>query len=404
MTRPVSRFLLVSALLVLPMPGSAQKPAPARPAPAAAPPAPPATPLPAAPATPAAAAPAPGAPALGRLRVFEDWAVGCDNRLSCSAVSLLPEGTSDVYKVLVWIGREGGPQGEATIELSGAYELRGKIDLRVDNEPAGQLIAARDAARASGANALKLIRRLGSSYAFEVREGGTFVSAPSLSGLAQALRYIDELQGRVGSEGALAAIGDRPADLARPLPEDAQFNVTGDSAPPGGPAALNDVEKTGALTLARCGGRTRADLPIDLHALDDRHTLALIACDAGADNVSSIALIASGEPGARSFEIARFDLMPGFTGEPGTAPLIVNAQWNPAKAALSSFSRGRPLGDCGTAETYRWDGAMFRLTQARAMPVCRGAWEWPVIWSATPVEAPTVTAQAAADPAAGTQR
>jgi hypothetical protein len=67
----------------------------------------------------------------------------------------------------------------------------------------------------------------------------------------------------------------------------------------------------------------------------------------------------------------------------------VNARWNPARESLSSFARGRPLGDCGTSETYVWDGTMFRLIQARAMPVCRGAWEWPVLWSATPVEAAT---------------
>ncbi len=337
----------------------------------------------------------PGVPALGRLRIFQDWAVACDNRLSCSAVSLLPEGASDVYGALVWIERSGGPAGESAIEFTGAYDLRGKIDLYVDNEPAGQLVAARDTARSSGPAALKLIRRLGSSYAFEVRAGKSSIATPSLNGLALALRYIDEQQGRIGSEAALAAIGDKPANLARPLPDGAPFTPAANTAPAGGPAPLTETEQQAARGLAQCGGRPRADLPLELHALDAGHILALFACDAGADNVSSIVLVATGEPGARRFEVARFDLMPGFTGEPGKPPLIVNAQWNPAKAMLSSFARGRPLGDCGTTESYRWDGAMFRLTQARAMPVCRGAWEWPVLWSATPAEGPPAPAQAA---------
>lgn len=374
MTRPLSRFLLVSALLLGSMAAGAQSPPP----PAATPPL---VPPPAQMQTPA-----PGTPALGRLRVFDDWAVACDNRLSCSAVSLLPQGAGDAYSVLVWIGREGGPDGEATVELSGAYELRGKIDLFVDNESAGQLIAARDMARANGPSALKLIRRLGSSYSFDVREGKTSIAAPSLSGLAQALRYMDEQQGRVGSEAALAAIGDKPASLARPLPEDIHFPRAATDMPLTGPVELTAEEQQGARALAKCGGRPR-ELPIDLHPLDAGHVLALIACDAGADNVSSIVLVGMGSSGTRSFQYAHFDLMPGSTGEPGAPPLIVNAQWNPVRASLSSFARGRPLGDCGTSETYVWDGTMFRLTQARAMPVCRGAWEWPVLWSATPLEA-----------------
>ena len=337
----------------------------------------------------------PGVPAMGRLRIFEDWAVACDNRLSCSAVSLLPEGVSEVYGALVWIAREGGPDGESTIEFTGAYDLRGKIDLFVDNEAAGQLTATRDMARASGPNALKLIRRLGSSYSFEVREGKTSLATPSLNGLALALRYIDEQQGRIGSEAAMAAIGDKPASQARPLPEFASIMIPAGTGP-AAPAALTEAEEQAARALATCGGRPRADIPLEIHALDTSRILALLACDAGADNASSIVMVGTGDPGARSFQIARFDLMPGFTGAPGTPPLIVNAQWNPSKATLSSFARGRPLGDCGTTEIYRWDGTMFRLMQARAMPVCRGAWEWPVLWSATPVEGEAAPAPAQA--------
>lgn len=380
MTRPVTRFLLVSALLAASPAVAAQSAAPVPP-----------------PAPPAAqgTTPSPGIPAMGRLRIFDDWAVGCDNRLSCSAVSLLPDGAGEAYSVLVWISRDGGPAGNATLELSGANDLRGKVDLFVDNESAGQLVATRDTARATGATALKLIRRLGSSYALDLRQGKTSIAAPSLSGLAQALRYMDEQQGRVGSVGALAAIGDKPADLARAVPDDARFDMRSSSTPPA-PPPLTDEERQAALGLAKCGGRPRSDLPIDVHALDAGHALVLIACDAGANNVSSIVLVGTGEPGARRFQFAPFDLMPGYTGEAGAPPLIVNAQWNPTRSALSSFARGRPLGDCGTSETYVWDGVTFRLTQARAMPVCRGAWEWPVLWSAVPEEPRPNPAQAAA--------
>jgi len=332
------------------------------------------------------ALPAHNDPALGRLRVFDDWAVACDNRLSCNAVSLLPNGSGMAYSVLVSIEREGGPQGAVRLRFTGANELRGKIDIMVDGKRWVRLIAARDSAEVTGDPALALVRALGSSYGFQIAQGKSILDAPSLTGLAQVLRYIDEQQGRVGSKGALAAIGERPVDAAKPVPEPVTFTIDTVGPPSTAPQTLTASEQQDARRLAICDGQLREDYPIEVRGLDADHVLVLLPCNIGADNVSNVPLIAAGETGSRTFQIARFDHMPGFSGEPGTPPLIVNAQWNPARSELSSFARGRALGDCGTAETYRWDGTMFRLTEARSMPVCRGSWEWLVLWTASPAK------------------
>lgn len=325
-------------------------------------------------------------PALGRLRVFDDWAVACDNRLSCNAVSLLPDGAGTAYSVLVSIERDGGPAGLSRLRLTGANELRGKIDVLVDGKRLARLVAARDTAELAGDQALTLIRTLGSSYGFQIGQRKAVLGAPSLTGLPQALRYMDEQQGRVGSQGALAAVGDKPSDTAKPVPPPVTFPVETVGPPSTAPQTLTEAEQQDARRLAVCDGRLRDDYPIEVRGLDADHALVLLPCNVGADNVSNVPLVATGEPGSRTFQIARFDHMPGFSGEPGTPPLIVNAQWNPARGELSSFARGRSLGDCGTAETYRWDGTMFRLIEARSMPVCRGAWEWLVLWTAAPAK------------------
>lgn len=325
------------------------------------------------------------APMLGRLQIFEDWAVGCDNQLSCEAVALVPDGAGQSYRALVVLQRAGGPEGAATVRLLGADELSGRIDLIVDNRRLARVVAARDMVEIGGPAALEMMRALASNYAFEVRAGKALIDSPSLSGLPAALRYMDEVQGRVGSVAALVATGEEPATRARPVPPAPALPAaptTGADAPP---PAFSPREQAAARRLAVCDGLHDSDYPSEIHRLDADHVLLLLPCQAADYNVSAVPLVATATPGAADnwqFRIARFDHAPGASGDPDAPPLIVNARWNPARSELSSFARGRALGDCGTAETYKWDGSRFRLTEARSMPVCRGAWEWPVLYAA----------------------
>lgn len=321
-------------------------------------------------------------PVLGRIQLFEDWAVGCDNRLSCEAVALVPDGAGQpAYSVLVTLRRGGGANGEAVVRLLGAEELRGRIELIADNRRLARIKAAHDMVEIAGPAALEVMRALASNYVFELRERKAVVDTPSLRGLPAALRYMDEVQGRVGSAGALVATGEAPADQARAVPPvPAVVGVAPVADEP--PLAFTAEEQAAARRLAVCDALHDSAYPLETHRLDASHALVLLPCDAGEYNVSAVPLVATGEAGNWRFDIARFDHMPGASGDPDAPPLIVNARWNPLRAELSSFAKGRALGDCGTAETYTWDGAQFRLMEARSMPVCRGAWEWPVLYSA----------------------
>lgn len=78
------------------------------------------------------------------------------------------------------------------------------------------------------------------------------------------------------------------------------------------------------------------------------------------------------------FEPARFD----FVANKEDPPLLVNASWEPQKQQLDSLSKGRGLGDCGNAESYVWDGTMFRLISAIGLNECRGSTNWLTLWRA----------------------
>src|SRR5690606_37458277 len=224
-----------------------------------------------------AAAPLLAEPVLGRLQIFDDWAVGCDNRLSCSAVSLTPEGAQAPHSVLVAIRRAGGPQGEAVLRVLTADQLRGRVDFIVDGKRRARRKAAGDMIEVAGADALDLVRALGSSYVFELQgRRRQVIGTPSLHGLPAALRYLDEQPGRIGSSAALAAIGDGPADMARPLPPEPALPdeipvlapvlapVPADAQPP----VLTDAEQAAARRLAQCERGLESSHKLEVHTLD----------------------------------------------------------------------------------------------------------------------------------------
>jgi hypothetical protein len=62
---------------------------------------------------------------------------------------------------------------------------------------------------------------------------------------------------------------------------------------------------------------------------------------------------------------------------------LVNAAWVAETRTLSTFGKGRGLGDCGTGQDYVWDGKRFRLVQQQAMPECRGSMDYIATWRAT---------------------
>ena len=65
------------------------------------------------------------------------------------------------------------------------------------------------------------------------------------------------------------------------------------------------------------------------------------------------------------------------------ADQLFGAYFDPETLTLSSFFKGRGLGDCGTAGIWRWDEFAFRLEAFYAKSECDGTIElgdFPQIW------------------------
>jgi len=323
-------------------------------------------------------------PQPGKLETYKDWTIGCDNGGHCSAVSLIPEEADDNLpgsQILMIVERDAGPSGEITItaQLGDAKAKARNIDFMVDGTRLLSAPARNDEITVRGPQASALALAMARGNRLEVRQGARLLGSPSLRGAAAAFRYMDAQQGRAGTSTALVATGALGAQAVKAaplLPLIKRLPIPTNAAP-----ALWRDEQLRAVKFAGCQDEQRDDLDIEIYALGAERALLLIPCGAGAYNFSSVPLLAVGKPGRRTFAFAAFDYTPGWGGESDT-PMLVNAGFDPKTGRLSSYAKGRGLGDCGSAEEYVWDGARFRLVQASAMGECRGAWTWITSWRA----------------------
>lgn len=332
------------------------------------------------------------APAVGPIKVFGDWVVACDNLDHCEMTSLIPglgvpgllpegdPGDSPEYNaVLLSVSRTAGPDGGFTVDLMMQVPDTGLVRISIDGTTYGEGVPKNDALVFTGATAAKMVAAMAAGENFNISDSAdTMIGRVSLSGSSAALRFIDAEQGRAGTVTAAVAKGAKPASAVpavRPIPSVRQVR-------PGGTAAtITPALKKAMFATSGCGEEYGDDLPeVEAGALGGGTAVALIPCGAGAYNYLTVPfVIAGGKP-----VVAQFDYSPGMT-EPGAAmPMLVNADYDPKTGKLSSYSKGRGIGDCGSSEEYVWDGAMFRLTGATQMIECRGSPNWLTVWQARP--------------------
>ena len=326
-------------------------------------------------------------PKPGPVKTFGAWAVACDNVHACEMTSLWPDDTqpeegSPYDQISVSVARAAGPAAGWTVEIqlpanSGSSPLRVTTEQGLDV----RAVPRQDLLRVTGTDAARIVA--GMASATDLRVGDEFASLGmvSLKGSSAALRFIDADQGRAGSVTAAVAKGTKPATsvpAAAALPVVASVRPGGTAAafPPAMRKALDKASECGAVYEGGTG-----DLPkAEAFALGGGKTLVLLPCGSGAYNFSTKPYIMAA--GAKPV-VAEFDFRPGM--EPEGPPELVNASFDAKTGRLESFANGRGLGDCGSAEVYVWDGAMFRLVEARAMPDCRGSVNWLTTWRAAPV-------------------
>lgn len=315
-------------------------------------------------------------------KAVKDWQGVCANTLACTAFGFVAE-DADLGGYLL-IQRDAGPTAAPRVSIvfdPGDTQPSADWSLKVDDHPIaglGPLHAkggdAGARAELSGAAATALISALRNGQSLTVWSGGAAQVQISLAGSAAVLLWIDDQQGRVGTVTALARPGAKPASAVPPAPPAPLIVV---AAPVGQKGVPDHAPK----------GLTKGIEDCDADAGTPDEVVARLApgvmlwgpqCASGAYNAIDVFFV--GDEHAKGLKRLKFPEAPG-SGQASDDELF-NPSYDAPTQTLSTFSKGRGIGDCGEAASWVWTGKTFLLSAETTMPACRGvpSADWPPLF------------------------
>ena len=312
----------------------------------------------------------------------KDWELACDNTGTCRAAGYQADGDQPAVSLL--LVRKAGPKQEVTAQVQlGSYDENDTalaqgvtaLAIKADGRTVGQveLGAGEAGSPLSDAAVTALVPALLHA------SGVTFASGKrawklSTAGASAVLLKMDEVQGRIGTVGAIVRKGTKPEDgvtrpvappviIAAPVPKESKTAIL----PPAQRAALlKELRKVASAD--ECSGLHDADkkdqeLELAVHRLSGTKLVASVACELFAYNQSSTFWLINATP-------------------PFAPVTAVDSASSYDNGEISSGQKGRGLGDCWSSEKWTWDGARFVLAGQSTTGMCRlvtpgGAWELP---------------------------
>jgi len=345
-----------------------------------------------APTAPAASAPTPAAAPVLQItsesKAFRDWNATCGNDGTCWAFGFTSGFNGGWVRIALDPGPDARPQVLFGYWPDGDAKGPARIGLTIDgrNFAADLNAASQDDAPIGQipGDVRPVIDALAQGKVMTIR--GVSSQDISLHGAAAALLWIDEKQGRLDTPTALMRRGDKPASTVPVAPD----LPTVAAAPPVNQAGFGDQNQTLPAALRRltevgnCLKESAMPAVSDMvmsARLDARTELWAVPCGSGAYNLTHNWYLTG--PGGRD---PRPAALIGTAG-PGADPNMpdnstVNGEYDPGSRTLSSFAKGRGIGDCGTLQTWTWTGQRFVLTRESTMGECAGVPSdfWPVAW------------------------
>jgi hypothetical protein len=344
-------------------------------------------------------------------QTFRDWSVVCDNVKTCMAFSSSSQSEGglakrplnlrgDVSEGWMTIMRVAGPNTSAQILLSRPDLSRSSLPAGAEIHlvgPNGRLVPRGVFAATLGSlDAIEIAAVLNADFLRVARTAShaILVAGPakrpvfyvSLSGLVASGRNIDARQGRTGAIDALIDTGRVPASRAPTPPPLPVINAVAFTK-------RSTITATAEIMRKRqtdCDDAQRFDpggRGIEAFDLGTGRTLWSVPCGAGAYNTWNRFYLGQARGGA----LVRANFFRPNPVEGQDDINLTNASIDPTKGIITSFSKARGIGDCGSEETYAWNGTDFVLADSHEMVPCGGIVSgfWPSTYAARVVTTTT---------------
>ncbi|KFN49786.1 DUF1176 domain-containing protein [Arenimonas composti] len=332
-------------------------------------------------ATLLAAAPAfADTPGAGDTFSHHDWELACDNTGTCRVAGYSEDGSEMPVSVLLERAAGAGAPVTARLKL-GDYDgdpladaENRRVTLWIDGNPRGE-IAIDDAGGALSAEqtAALLTVLTGDGFVAFIADDGRRWQL-STRGSTATLLKMDDLQGRVGTRGALVRPGTRDESAVpgpRPKPV-----VRVPKLPATSPDDVQTVNWSEGIGDALLASLDAADDCADLFDPDAEHEpFEVVRLSADKLLVSNRCWMAAYNMGYGYWVV---------DDAPPWNPVLVTTAGNDyADGSIVAAHKGRGLGDCWSSQAWSWDGRAFVQTSNTYTGMCRlvspgGAWDLPV--------------------------
>ncbi|ENO0457883.1 DUF1176 domain-containing protein [Salmonella enterica] len=306
----------------------------------------------------------------------KDWEVVCDNTLTCRAAGYSPEeGKGGSVLLTRQAGAGTSVSGEvmlAEAESEGDTPVA-NLTLWINDQPAGQLKPGKEGNwLPSDKQTRSIVAAVKGSGKVEFK-GGPDPFVLSGEGAYAVLLKMDDVQGRIGTPGALTKKGDKPensvtAAVPAPVihqvkPEKAQERpLTAPELAVLKPKLLATLSEDDWCDRIQPSDEQEAET-ISLMPLDNAHSLISALCWRAAYNEGYGYWVVDSK----------------LAGEP---ELITVSGSDYGDGVISMSQKGRGLGDCWGMANWVWDGKTFRKSREATTGMCRylrlgGTWDLP---------------------------
>lgn len=312
----------------------------------------------------------------------KNWEIVCDNTLTCRTAGYGAEDAEEGTGGSVLFTRKAGPGSAVTGEVmladieSDDESAPGPLTLWIDNQPAGALQIQKDGDwTLSAAQIQAVVKAVKGSGVVEFK-GGAAPFVLSGEGAYAVLLKMDDVQGRIGTAGALVKKGEQPESGVTPAPalpviqaakvvqaEPRTLSAAEAAAlKPRLLATLNDDVQCDRLQPEE-GDEEESDEGMTLTPLDAQHSLVSTLCWRAAYNEGYGFWVIGNAPDA-------------------TPALVTDSGTDYSDGVISMSQKGRGLGDCWSTASWVWDGKTFSQDRESTTGMCRylrlgGTWDLP---------------------------